>query len=128
MAIVLNRSTQILIDNFVSTFFSNIPSENKAKIKESVVEIADSILEQNDTNLKDSLNKLVTKGDLRDEVTPIKDEIKALKDDMIVIKSSILTMQDSFKKEITESKFELLKWLVMTQIAMVGILIATKLI
>lgn len=44
--IALNKSTQILIDNFISTNFSSIPSENRAKIKNDFVEIADSILEQ----------------------------------------------------------------------------------
>lgn len=42
--IALNKSTKILIDNFISTNFSSIPSENRAKIKNDFVEIADSIL------------------------------------------------------------------------------------
>ncbi len=60
---------------------------NREKIKESVVEIADSILEQSNKDI----DKLATKSD------------------------------------IIEVKYELLKWLVMTQIAIAGLLIATKL-
>lgn len=60
---------------------------NREKIKESVAEIADSILEQSNKDI----DKLATKSD------------------------------------IIEVKYELLKWLVMTQIAIAGLLIATKL-
>lgn len=60
---------------------------NREKIKESVVEIADSILEQSNKDI----DKLATKSD------------------------------------IIEVKYELLKWLVMTQIAIAELLIATKL-
>ena len=51
MAVALNKSTQILIDNFINTNFANIPSENRAKIKNDFVEIADSILEQSNADL-----------------------------------------------------------------------------
>lgn len=95
MAVALNKSTQILIDNFVSTHFANVPSENRAKIKESVVEIADAILEQSNKDL----DKLATKGDLRDEITRL--ELKMI-----------------------ETKYDLLKWLVTAQLAIAGLLLA----
>lgn len=102
MAVALNKSTQILIDNFVSTHFANVPSENRAKIKESVVEIADAILEQSNKDL----DKLATKGDLKDEVARLTNEIA------------------STKNYILEAKYDLLKWLVTAQLAIAGLLLA----
>ncbi|MGX2981606.1 hypothetical protein [Helicobacter sp. 23-1045] len=84
MAMVLNKSTQILIDNFIDKHFQG---KDKAKIKKDALEIADSILEQSNKDV----DKLATKND------------------------------------ILEIKYELLKWLVMTQIAIAGLLVATKL-
>lgn len=111
MAIVLNRSTQILIDNFVSTFFSNIPSENKAKIKESVVEIADSILEQSNADLKD-LDKLATKGD-----------IVAIKNDVMSVKNDMDKMKLEFNNKITETKYDIVKWIITAQVAIAGLMV-----
>lgn len=101
--VAINKSTQILIDNFISTHFANVSSENQAKIKESVVEIADAILEQSNKDL----DKLATKGDLRGEVASLKDEI------MLATKNSIL-----------EAKYDLLKWLITAQLAIAGLLLA----
>ena len=98
MAVALNKSTQILIDNFVSTHFANVPSESRAKIKESVVEIADAILEQSNKDL----DKLATKGDM----LLLKDEIGKL------------------ELKIMETKYDLLKWLVTAQLAIAGLLLA----
>lgn len=61
MAVALNKSTRILIDNFIDKYFSG---ENKVAIKEEALEIADSILEQSNKDL----DNLATKGDLKDEI------------------------------------------------------------
>ena len=82
--VALNRSTQILIDNFIDKHFQG---KDKEKVKQEALEIADSILEQSNKDI----DKLATKND------------------------------------ILEIKYELLKWLVMTQIAIAGLLVATKL-
>lgn len=82
--VALNRSTQILIDNFIDKHFQG---KDKEKVKQEALEIADSILEQSNKDI----DKLATKSD------------------------------------ILEIKYELLKWLVMTQIAIAGLLVATKL-
>lgn len=82
--VALNRSTQILIDNFIDKHFQG---KDKEKVKQEALEIADSILEQSNKDV----DKLATKSD------------------------------------ILEIKYELLKWLVMTQIAIAGLLVATKL-
>ena len=92
-----------MIDNFVSTYFANISSENKAKIKDSVVEIADAILEQSNKDL----DKLATKGDLKDEIAIVKTDI------LLATKNNIL-----------EAKYDLLKWLVTAQLAIAGLLLA----
>lgn len=57
MAIILNKSTQILISNFIDKHFPNIPSENREQIKKDIIEIVDSILKQCNKDLDD------TKGD-----------------------------------------------------------------
>ena len=100
--VALNKSTQILIDNFINTNFANIPSENRAKIKESVIEIADSILEQSNKDL----DKLATKGDLKDEVTLLRNDISKL------------------EVRIAENKADIIRWLLTAQFAIAGILIA----
>lgn len=82
--VALNRSTQILIDNFIDKHFQG---KDKEKVKQEALEIADSILEQSNKDI----DKLATKSD------------------------------------ILEIKYGLLKWLVMTQIAIAGLLVATKL-
>ncbi|MGX2981883.1 hypothetical protein [Helicobacter sp. 23-1045] len=97
MAIALNKSTKILIDNFIDRHFQG---EDKAQIKQEALEIADSILEQSNKDL----DKLSTK-----------DDIALVKNDIALLKNNII-----------EVKYELLKWLVMTQIAIAGLLIATK--
>lgn len=84
--VALNRSTQILIDNFIDKHFQG-KDKDKEKVKQEALEIADSILEQSNKDI----DKLATKSD------------------------------------ILEIKYELLKWLVMTQIAIAGLLVATKL-
>ena len=68
--VAVNKSTRILIDNFVSTYFSGITNENREKIRDSVIEIADSLLEQSNKDL----DKLATKGD----IAMLKDDIMAL--------------------------------------------------
>lgn len=88
MALALNKSTQILIDNFIDTYFQD---GNKAKIKESVLEIADAILEQSNKDI----DTLATKNDVRD-----------------------------LEFKILESKHDLLKWLVTSQLAIAGLLLA----
>ncbi|MGX3011850.1 hypothetical protein ACWIUD_09900 [Helicobacter sp. 23-1044] len=105
----LNRSTQILIDNFINTNFSNIPSENRTKIKNDFVEIADSILEQNGKDL----DKLATKADLKD-----------LKDEFMLLKNNIDKVESKLEVKIAEIKSDLLRWLLTTQIAIVGLLFA----
>ena len=113
MTISLNRSTQILIDNFIGTYFSNIPSENRAKIRDSVVEIADSLLEQSNNDL----DKLPTKGDLRDEIALVRDETQK---EFSVVKDDIKRLE----LKIIESKYDLLKWLITAQLAIAGLLLA----
>lgn len=95
MTLVLSKSTQILIDNFIEKHFSG---ENKAEIKKDALEIADSILEQSNKDL----DKLATKAD-----------IALLKEDVVATKNSIL-----------EAKYDLLKWLVTAQLAIAGLLLA----
>lgn len=114
--VAVSRSTRILIDNFVSTYFSGITSENREKIRDSVIEIADSLLEQGNKDL----DKLATKGD-----------IAILKDDIFAIRDNIATIKDETKDEIKklelkiiESKYDLLKWLVTAQLAIAGLLLA----
>lgn len=104
--VALNKSTQILIDNFINANFSNIPSENRAKIKESVVEIADSILEQSNANLKD----LATKGDLKDEV--------------MLLRSDMGKLESRLEVKIAESKIDTIRWIITAQIAIAGLLLA----
>ena len=120
MTISLNRSTQILIDNFIGTYFSNIPSENRAKIRDSVVEIADSLLEQSNNDL----DKLATKGDLRDENALVRDEIALVRDET---QKEFSVVKDDIKRlelKIIESKYDLLKWLITAQLAIAGLLLA----
>ena len=120
MTISLNRSTQILIDNFIGTYFSNIPSENRAKIRDSVVEIADSLLEQSNNDL----DKLATKGDLRDEIALVRDEIALVRDET---QKEFSVVKDDIKRlelKIIESKYDLLKWLITAQLAIAGLLLA----
>ena len=105
MALALNKSTQILIDNFIGTYFSNLSSENRAKIKESVVEIADSLLEQSSKDL----DKLATKSD----IALLGNEIALARNDTKKLELKIL-----------ESKYDLLKWLITAQLAIAGLLLA----
>lgn len=95
MTLVLSKSTQILIDNFIE---KHSCSENKAQIKRDALEIADSILEQSNKDL----DKLATK-----------DDIALLKENIMATKHSIL-----------EAKYDLLKWLVTAQLAIAGLLLA----
>ena len=107
--VAVNKSTRILIDNFVSTYFSGITNENREKIRDSVIEIADSLLEQSNKDL----DKLATKGD----IAMLKDDIAAIRDNT----------KDEIKKlelKIVESKYDLLKWLVTAQLAIAGLLLA----
>ena len=60
MAVALNRSTQILIDNFIDKHFQGNDKADKATIKQEVFEIADSILEQSNKDL----DRLATKSDI----------------------------------------------------------------
>ena len=103
--VAVNKSTRILIDNFISTCFANIPSENREKIKESVVEIADSILEQSNKDIK-NLDNFATKGD-----------IMALKEDIVAIKSDIVALKSDMNRRFDGIKYDLLKWMITIQVA-----------
>ncbi|MGX2982761.1 hypothetical protein [Helicobacter sp. 23-1045] len=109
MALAVSRSTQILIENFVSTYFSSVSNDNRAKIRDSVVEIADSILEQSNKDL----DKLATKGD-----------IAMLKDEIALVRSETKDEIKKLELKIIESKYDLLKWLVTAQLAIAGLLLA----
>lgn len=62
MTLTLNKSTKILIDNFIDTYFQNEnKAANKEKIKEEVLEIADAILEQSSKDI----DTLATKEDIK---------------------------------------------------------------
>ncbi|MGX3010305.1 hypothetical protein ACWIUD_01905 [Helicobacter sp. 23-1044] len=120
MAVAVSRSTQILIENFVSTYFSSVSNDNRAKIRDSVVEIADSILEQNNKDL----DKLATKGDiamLKDEITLVRSETK---DEIALVRSETKDEIKKLELKIIESKYDLLKWLVTAQLAIAGLLLA----
>lgn len=95
----ISKSTKILIDNFIGTYFANIPSESREQLKESVIDIADSLLEQNNIQNHINVDNLATKNDLRDEISKL-------------------------DNKITESKYDLLKWLVTAQLAIAGLLLA----
>lgn len=99
----VSKSTKILIDNFIGTYFANIPSENREQIKESVIDIADSLLEQNNIQNHINVDNLATKNDLRDEIAKLRNEISKL------------------DNKITESKYDLLKWIVSAQLAIAGL-------
>lgn len=139
MAVALNRSTQILIDNFIGTYFSSTTTENRAQIKKDVVEIADSILEQSNADLKD-LDKLATKGDImavkgdivavkndimavKGDIVAVKNDIMAINGDIVAIKSDLDKMRLEFNNKITETKFDLIKWIITAQIAIAGLLV-----
>lgn len=112
--IALNQSTKILIDNFISTNFSSIPSENRAKIKNDFVEIADSILEQSNKDL----DRLATKGD----IVIVKEDIVAMKSDIVALKNDVVALKGDVNKKFDELKYDLLKWIITTQIAIGGFL------
>ena len=114
--VAVNKSTRILIDNFVSTYFSGITNENREKIRDSVIEIADSLLEQNNKDL----DKLATKGD----IAMLKDDIAMLKDDIAMIRDNTKDEIKKLELKIVESKYDLLKWLVTAQLAIAGLLLA----
>lgn len=85
-----------------------LSSENRAKIKESVARIADSLLEQDYRySVSKDLDKLATRGDvalLRDEIALARDDTKKLK--------------------ILDSKYDLLKWLITAQLTIASLLLA----
>ena len=107
MPATLSRSTTILIDNFIGTYFSNI--QDKEQIKESIVEIADSLLEQSNKEV----NNLATKSD----VSYLREETKK---DIAELKTDISKLHN----KIIESKYDLLKWIVTAQLAISGLMIA----
>ncbi|RDU52898.1 hypothetical protein [Helicobacter sp. MIT 01-3238] len=131
MPATLNKSTTILIDNFIGTYFSNFSNENREQIKESVVDIADSLLEQSNKEV----NNLATKSDvsyLREET---KKDIANLREET---KKDIANLREETKKDIAElktdisklhnkiieSKYDLLKWIVTAQLAISGLMLA----
>lgn len=99
MVVALNRGTQILIDNFIDKHFSG---SDKVAVKQEALEIANSILEHNSKDL----DKLATKNDL--------DRIE----------SKIDKVESKLEVKIAEMKADLLRWLLTTQIAIVGLLFA----
>ena len=104
MAIVLNKSTQILISNFIDKYFSNIPSENREQIKKDIIEITDFILRQ----CNKDLDRLDTKGDSQD-----------LKDKSVLLKSDLDKVESNLKTKITEIKVDLLMWFFTIQIVVI---------
>lgn len=104
MAIILNKSTQILISNFIDKYFFNIPSKNREEIKKDIIEIADSILKQYNKDLYD------TKGDSQD-----------LKDEVVLLKSDLDRVESNLKTKITEIKVDLLMWIFTIQIIVIGL-------
>ncbi len=125
--VAVSKSTRILIDNFVGTYFSGITSENREKIRDSVIEIADSLLEQSNKDV----DRLATKGDivlLKDDIATLREDTRK---DIALLKDDIATLRDETKDEIKklelkiiESKYDLLKWLVTAQLAIAGLLLA----
>ncbi|MGX3011576.1 hypothetical protein ACWIUD_08490 [Helicobacter sp. 23-1044] len=124
--VAVNKSTRILIDNFISTCFANISSENREKIKEGVVEIADSILEQSNKDTK-NLDNFATKGDimaLKEDIMAVKEDIMAVKEDIVSIKEDIVALKgdmnqrfDGVYKRFDGIKYDLLKWMIALQVA-----------
>ena len=110
--VAINKSTRILIDNFISTCFANIPSENREKIKESVVEIADSILEQSNKDIK-NLDNFATKGD----IMALKEDVVAIKGDIVALKDDMNQRFDDVYKRFDGVKYDLLKWMITIQVA-----------
>ena len=104
MAIILNKSTQILISNFIDKYFSNIPSENREQIKKDSIEIVDSIIKQCNKDLDD------TKGDSKD-----------LKYEAVLLKSDLDKVESKLETKITEIKVDLLMWIFTIQIVVVGL-------
>ena len=117
--VAVNKSTRILIDNFISTCFANIPSENREKIKESVVEIADSILEQSNKDIK-NLDNFATKGDimaLKEDIMAVKEDIVSIKEDIVALKGDMNQRFDGVYKRFDGIKYDLLKWMIAIQVA-----------
>lgn len=117
----VSKSTKILIDNFIGTYFANIPSENREQIKESVIDIADSLLEQNNIQNHINVDNLSTKEDLLNLREATQKDIAQLRDET---KKDIAQLQaeiNNIDKKITESEYDLLKWIVSAQLAIAGL-------
>lgn len=101
--VALNKSTQILINNFIDSHFNG---ENKAQIKQEALEIADLIAERSDKNF----DRFTTKEDLLNTRNMLKEDI--------------LSVRSELKEDIANLKYDFLKWLVGSQVAVAGLIIA----
>ncbi|MGX2972661.1 hypothetical protein [Helicobacter sp. T3_23-1059] len=128
----VSKSTKILIDNFIGTYFANIPSENREQIKESVIDIADSLFEQNNIQNHINVDNLATKADLLNLREATQKDIANLREatqkDIANLREAtqkdIVLLREETKKDIADLKYDLLKWLVTAQIAIAGLLLA----
>ncbi|MBX7491242.1 hypothetical protein [Helicobacter turcicus] len=91
----LSSNTIVLIDNFINKHFSNKSNEQIQELKKEAIEIVNSIAEESAKDKESLKEQLATKEDI------------------------ILT-----RKEISDSKYDLLKWLVTAQLAIAGLLLA----
>ena len=101
--VALNKSTQILINNFIDSHFNG---ENKAQIKQEALEIADLIAERSDKNF----DRFTTKEDLLNTRNMLKEDIASVRSEL--------------KEDIANLKYDFLKWLVGSQVAVAGLIIA----
>lgn len=130
--VALNKSTQILINNFIDTHFSG---ENKAQIKQEALEIADLIAERSDKNFDRFTTKedlLNTRNILKEDITNVRSELKEeianvrseLKEEIANVRNELKEDIANVRNEILAVKYEILKWLVGSQVAVAGLVIA----
>ena len=134
--VALNKSTQILINNFIDSHFNG---ENKAQIKQEALEIADLIAERSDKNFDRFTTKedlLNTRNMLKEDILSVRSELKEdiasvrseLKEDIASVRSElkedIASVRSELKEDIANLKYDFLKWLVGSQVAVAGLIIA----
>ena len=112
--VALNKSTQILINNFIDSHFNG---ENKAQIKQEALEIADLIAERSDKNF----DRFTTKEDLLNTRNMLKEDIASVRSEL---KEDIASVRSELKEDIANLKYDFLKWLVGSQVAVAGLIIA----
>lgn len=99
----LSSDTIVLIDGFVNKDFTNKTNEQIQEIKQEAIEIANSIAEQSNKERESLKEQLTTKADLKDLE--------------IIMKSDL----QEIRNEVLQTKYNFVKWLITSQIALVAI-------